>query len=116
MRRTWMWRPGLLLGMALVSQQAVGETAEDLFHKGMHFEEVKGELEKAITAYQEVIKNFATEMPIAAQAQLHVGMCYEKMANQEARKAYQTVVDKYPSQQEAVRVARQRLASLNSGH
>jgi len=86
------------------------------FERALLLEEANGQLQEAIALYQKVVTEATGDEALAAQAQLHVGMCYEKLAKEQARKAYQTVVDKYPSQQEPVRIARQRLASLNSGH
>jgi len=48
----------------------------------------------------------------AAKAQLHIGLCYEKLGLKEALKAYQNVIDKYPEQTEAVRTAQEKLSLL----
>jgi tetratricopeptide (TPR) repeat protein len=107
---------GLVLLLAVLWLHAGSSNAKLNFEKALLLEEANGQLQEAVALYQKVVTEAAGDEALAAQAQLHVGMCYEKLAREEARKAYQTVVDKYPSQQEAVRIARQRLASLNSGH
>jgi hypothetical protein len=43
---------------------------------------------------------------------LRIGYCYEKLGLQEANKAFQKVIDKYPGQDEAVKEAREKLAIL----
>ncbi len=107
---------GAVLLLTVLCLHAGSSNAKLDFEKALLLEEANGKLKEAVALYQKVVTEAASDEALAAQAQLHVGMCYEKLANQEARKAYQTVVDKYPSQQEAVRVARQRLASLDPGH
>ena len=49
---------------------------------------------------------------LAAKAQLRIGICYEKLGSQEARKAYQRLIADYPGQKEEVALARDRLARL----
>ena len=105
---------GAVLLLTVLCLHAGSSNAKLDFEKALLLEEANGKLQEAVALYQKVVTEAASDEALAAQAQLHVGMCYEKLANQEARKAYQTVVDKYPAQQEAVRIARQRLAALRS--
>ena len=79
----------MAISMILGSYQSVAQTAEELFPKAMQLEEVKGELEKAIEVYQTIITQFSADRQIASKAQLHIGLCYEKLGNKEARKAYE---------------------------
>lgn len=81
----------------------------DLFQKALAKERAEGNLEEAIALYQKVIEESKDES-LAAKAQLRIGICYEKLGRQEAQKAYQKVIDNYPSQTEAVRLARQKLS------
>jgi Tol biopolymer transport system component len=97
----------LSLGWASVSQQS----AHDLFQKALNKERAEGDLKGAIALYQQVLDS-AKEQSLAAQAQLRIGMCYEKMGVAEAVKAYELVVQKYPDQAEAVAEARSRLGAL----
>ena len=105
---------GAVMLLIVLCLHAGSSNAKLDFEKALLLEEANGKLKEAVALYQKVVTEAASDEALAARAQLHVGMCYEKLANQEARKAYQTVVDKYPSQQEAVRIARQRLAALRS--
>jgi len=98
----------LLLFSGLWSQQTAGE----LFEKALYVEEGQGDLQKAIGIYQDLLKRFPDNREIAANAQLHIGLCYEKLGLKEAEKAFQKVISNFPEQQEAVKVAREKLTLL----
>ncbi len=55
-------------------------------------------MEEAIATYQDIIKKFPKEGPVAAKAWFHIGLCYEKLGNREAQKAYQQVLSNYADQ------------------
>ena len=105
----------LATSLILGRYQSFAQTAEELFPKAIQLEEVKGELEKAIEVYQTIITQFSDNRPIASKAQLHIGLCYEKLGNKEARKAYESVVLNYADQTEPTKVARERLNALSAG-
>ncbi len=90
---------------------AFSQTPDDLFQKALRLEKSEGKLTEAIALYQKVIASQSNKT-LAAQAQLRIGMCYEKMGVAEAVKAYELVVQKYSDQAEAVAEARSRLAAL----
>ena len=102
----------MAISLILGSCQIFAQTAEDLISKGIQLEEVKGELEKAIEVYQTIVTRFSDNRPIAAKAQFHIGLCYEKLGLKEAQKAYECVVSEYADQSEIVAQARVRLAAL----
>ena len=104
----------IITAISLISMgyRSFAQTAEELLPKAIQLEEVKGDLEKAIEVYQTIVKDFPDNKPIAAKAYLHIGLCYEKLGNQEAAKAYLQVIDHYPGQSDEVTVARSRLAGL----
>jgi len=104
----------LALLLTVLWLHAGSSNAKLNFEKALLLEEANGQLQEAIALYQKVVTEAASDEALAAQAQLHVGMCYEKLATEEARKAYQAVVEKYPSQQEVVRVARERLPTKHT--
>ncbi len=85
----------------------------DLFQKALAKERAEGNLEEAITLYKKVIAE-AKDEALAAKAQLRIGFCYEKLGLSEAQKAFQKVVDNYPSQTETVKVAKEKLSILVS--
>jgi len=88
------------------------ESAAEIFEKALYYEDVQGDLQKAIELYEQVMKQFPENREIAAKAQLHIGLCYEKLGLQEAPKAFQKVLDDFPEQEEAVEKAKEKLAIL----
>jgi Tol biopolymer transport system component len=90
------------------------QTGTDQFQKALAKERGEGNLEEAIALYQKVI-NETKDEALAAQAQLRIGICYEKLGREKSRQAleaFQKVLDKYPAQTETVKAARDRLAQL----
>jgi Tol biopolymer transport system component len=89
------------------------QSAEVLLGAALHQEEVEGNLEAAIETYKKLLADRPGNRPIAAQALLHMGRCYEKLGQDEARKAYERLVREYADQAEAAAQARTRLTALN---
>ena len=102
----------MAVSLILISYRSFAQTAEELLPKAIQLEEVKGELEKAIEVYQNIVTKFPENKPIAAKAQFHIGLCYEKLGLKQAQKAYQEVVNNYPDQQNEVALAKKRLSWL----
>jgi len=103
----------LLAGVSILfSSMIQQETAKELFEKALYLEETKGDLEKAIEVYKQVVKKFPDERATAANAQLHIGLCYEKLGLKEAPRAFQKVVDNFPDQAEVVKMAKEKLSIL----
>jgi len=98
----------LVLFNNLSSQQTAGE----LFQQALYMEEAEGDLEKAIGLYQKILEQFPEEREIAVKAQLHIGLCYEKLGLKEAQDAFEKVVDNFPEQEEEVKIAREKLSRL----
>jgi Tol biopolymer transport system component len=88
------------------------QSAEQHYQSGIYKEDVEGNLEEAIAIFQKIIKEFPQNDPVAAKALFHMGLCYEKLGNEEARKAYQRLIADYPGQKEEVALAKERLAGL----
>ena len=88
------------------------ESAAEIFEKAFYYEDVQGDLQKAIELYEQILKQFQENREIAAKAQLHIGLCYEKLGLQEAPKAYQKVLDDFPEQKETVKIAQEKLSVL----
>jgi Tol biopolymer transport system component len=91
---------------------AVQQSAEQLYQAGLYQEEVGGDLQKAVDLYLRILKEFPENREVAAKAQLHLGLCYEKMGLKQAQEAYQRVIDQYPEQGEAVKAAKEKLIQL----
>ena len=92
----------------LYSQDQAGR----VFEEALYQEESEGNLQKAIDLYRKVITEFPGNREMAAKAQLHIGLCYEKMGLKEAEKAYRLVLDNYPDQTALVAVANEKLMRL----
>ena len=97
---------------AFVLSGSIQQSAEQLYQSGIYKEDVEGKLEEAIAIYQEIIKKYPQNNPVAAKALFHTGLCYEKLGNQEALKAYERLIADYPGQKEEVALAKERLAKL----
>ncbi len=109
--KRYLWVFAALV-LALFSFGYRQQSAEQLYQAGLYAEEVDGDLQKAIGIYDQVIEKFAGVKEIAADAQLHIGLCYEKLGREEAIKAYEQVLKNYAGQARQVAEARARLASL----
>ena len=104
--RTWQQRmAAMTLAAALVGGLAVvmaqqkpaparaptrAATAEGLLGTAQYQEQVEGKLEQAIATYKKVLAAPDASTSQKARAQLHIGLCYERLGLEEARRAYQT--------------------------
>ncbi len=98
----------LAAGSTLHAQQ----TAEEMYQAALYQEEVQGNLDGAIDGYQRILEEFGGNRSVGAKAQLHIGLCYEKLGLTEAQQAYRRVIADYPDHTDEVAVARERLNSL----
>lgn len=111
-KSAWFGVTGLLLTVALMG--AFSQSGEDLFQKALRLERNEGKLMEAIELYNRVAAEEGNES-LAAQAQLRIGLCYEKLGQKsvkQAQDAFQKVVDNFPGQAEAVKLAKERLALI----
>ena len=99
----------LLLSAAPIVAQ---DTAEELYQAGLYQEEVQGSLERAIDLFGRILIRFPDNRAVGARAQLHIGLCYEKLGQQEAQQAYRRVIADFPDHASEVAVARDRLADI----
>jgi len=106
----------IVVALALMLASAAAgygqQSAEELYQAGLYQEEVQGNLQSAIEIYERILEQFSDNRAVNARAQLHIGLCYEKLGLTEAQRAYQRVIDGYPERQDEVAVARERLAQL----
>jgi len=102
---------GLVLVLAVIGTGLAPQSAADLYQRALTMEKAEGNLEEAIALYQKVVDKGDDEA-LAAQAQLHIGFCYEKLGLGKAREAYQRVIDRFPRQVDVVKTARDKLAQL----
>jgi Tol biopolymer transport system component len=101
----------LLLPPSLTAQQ---QDAEVQLQQAMHAEQVDGDLEQAISLYRQLVEQHGNERPVAAQALLRLGLCYERLGREEATNAYERLLAEYGDQSEMATEARARLAVLQA--
>jgi len=85
-----------------------------LFEKAKFTMETKGDLNGAIKLFEEIIQKYSNERAYAAKSQLYIGICFEKLGQKEAQKAYQRVIKDFADQSDVAAEARARLAALDS--
>ncbi|RLD55415.1 MAG: hypothetical protein DRI97_09530, partial [Bacteroidetes bacterium] len=109
-----LWIYTILVAAFLIAGNlsALAQTPEQLYQKGLMKEEGEGKLEDAISLYSQIADNSEADQSLRAKALLHIGLCYERMGTQEAVEAYQRLVTNFPSQENEVAIAKERLASL----
>ncbi|MBP1779362.1 MAG: translocation protein TolB, partial [candidate division NC10 bacterium] len=64
--------------------------------------------------FSRIAGDTTADAAIRAKAQLHVGICYEKLGDAQARGAYERLIASYPDQTTEVAAARARLAALTA--
>ena len=102
---------------ALLSLAGSAHQADDpgvLLRAAIEKEEVDGDLQGAIDLYKQIIAKHGKNHVIASKAQLHIGICYEKLGKTEAINAYEQVLNNYAGQAKQVAEARVRLAALRT--
>ncbi len=90
------------------------QSIEALMGTALRQEEVEGNIEAAIATYKKVIAADGVSRALAATAQYRIGLCYEKLGNTEARRAFEQVLSNYQDQKETVALARARLNALDA--
>jgi len=97
---------------SFVALSSIPQSSYDLYQKALTKEKAEGNLEEAIALFQKVVDKGDDEA-LAAQAQFHIGICYEKLGLDKARESYEKVIERYPKQGEVVKAAREKLAVLS---
>jgi Tol biopolymer transport system component len=86
-----------------------------LFEKAKFMMETKGDLDGAIALFEEIIAKYPGEREYAAKSQYYIGLCFEKLGqnqSQKAQDAYQKVVQNYPEQTQVVQRAQEKLTVI----
>jgi hypothetical protein len=102
----------VLLGtsLACLPYPAAGASASELLEKGIYQEETKGDLDSAITIYQQLLSDSKNAQALAAQAQFRLAQCYQKKnRHSDAVAAFERLIRDYPDQKELVAKARANL-------
>ena len=95
------------------ADRAVAQNGRDLFQQALVKERAEGDLRGAIAIYERITHDFTADRPLAADALVQLGQCYERLGSTEAERAYQRVVHEFSDQREQVARARTRLAALH---
>ena len=90
----------------------LSQSASALFEQGLLKENAEGSLNEAIAVFSQIAEDKTVDPAIRARAQLHVGICYEKLGRREARAAYEKLIANFPQQASEVTLARERIAAL----
>src|SRR5262249_3651480 len=113
MKRTSHLTVTLCVFLALTVVAAQKQSSpEALLGAAIHQEEAEGNLEAAIVNYKKFLAQYSNNRPLAAKAQYHLGLAYEKLGNAEARKAYEKLLRDYGDQTTIATEARKRLAAM----
>jgi len=103
-----------LMGGTTSSNVMDQNTAEMLYEEAMLKKDGDGNLPAAIKLFQQILAEFPQNRKIAGKAQLQIGLCYEKLGESEALRAYQKVIAEYADQSEILRTAKERVAILET--
>jgi Tol biopolymer transport system component len=99
----------LFAAAAMVAAAQPNRSAEAALGAARRMEEAEGNYAGAIQAYKKFLAQYGKDRPLAAKALVRMGQCYEKLGDNEARKAYERVVREFGDQREAVAEARKHL-------
>lgn len=99
-----------LVNLVLLNTHGFGqESPAMLLQTGIYTEEVQGDLEKALSYYNRIVQKYSDHRLIAASAWLHIGFCYEKLGQDNAREAYKKILSDYSDQLQIAAIAREQL-------
>ena len=94
--------------------QRSGPAQADL-RAAMDKETVDGDLPAAIKLYQAIVDKYVkTERAAAAAALVHLGECYQRLGDKQARAAFERILKDFPDVSDAATTARARLAALGA--
>ena len=90
--------------------RAQSPSPSELLEKGIYAEETKGDLEVAITIYQQLITESKAHQNLAAQAQFRIAQCLLKQKRQnEAIAALEKLIHDFPNEKALIAKAREHL-------
>ena len=94
-------------------EEASPASVAALFQQALYAERTEGDLEKAISIYQQVLDQAADVERVAARALLQMAGCYEKKGeDSEAAECYKKIIDYCKSQKSALKKAQSKLKEL----
>jgi tetratricopeptide (TPR) repeat protein len=100
-----------IISLLPLAAAAASASPSELLEQGIYSEETKGDVDGAMTLYQQVVKEAKAGQAVAAQAQYRLGVCFYKKKNYaEANAAFEKLVTDYPDQKDLVALANKYLA------
>ncbi|MFO7768488.1 MAG: tetratricopeptide repeat protein [bacterium] len=107
---------GVLLVLTILPASAGAQGPDDasrLFHQAVTAETIQGDLERAISLYDQLVRRFPDHRRLAAEAMFRSGRCEELMGEpQNAEILYRRLLHEYPDAGRLVDIARDRLNAL----
>jgi hypothetical protein len=97
------------LGLSLAP---LGQSAQEIYQRGLVQEQAAGNLKQAIELYLQAAKEAGKDRRLAAKALIRAAGSEEKLGQPEAANMYAQVMRMYPEQREQAQVAQVRLAAL----
>jgi len=88
------------------------QNGQKMFQKGMIQEQGEGNLTEAIAIYDAMVNDVEVNRTLRAKALLQLGICYEKLGNQKAIRAYQKLITEYADQTNIVALGKENLKGL----
>lgn len=101
----------LIVGVLLLGAPTVfAQNGHDLFQKALQKERAEGKLEEAIALYARIVEEHASDRALVARALVQMGQDYERLGQADnARRAFEQVLNEYADQAEAARLARAKV-------
>ena len=100
----------LLLLLVVSTTADAQQNPHELFQQARMFDESNQNLTEAIALYRQVATLSTDQRKLAAEAQLSVGLLYERLGQTaQAQQAYAAVLDEYADQTEVARQAQVRM-------
>src|SRR6266436_6333908 len=97
---------------AAIRAQTAVESPSELLEKGIYNQDTKGDLDSAITIYQQVVAEASSNQQISAHAQFRLGQClFKKNRTAEATAAFEKLIHDFPNETNLVAKAREYLPS-----
>jgi Tol biopolymer transport system component len=97
-----------------IPESAMAQEDEQRFLQGMMKEEGEGNLKEAINIYGQLANDNSVTRTVRAKALLQMGICYEKLGQKNATKAYEKLIAEYGDQKDLIAVAKRKLSFLKN--
>src|SRR6185295_6798996 len=101
-----------VIAAVLLAGVVCAQNAEALLRSAIEKETVDGDLKSAIEQYKKVIARAGDNRTLAAKALVRLGLCFERIGDSEARKAYDRVIREFGDQPDSVAQVKSRLIAM----